>query len=219
MRTQEELTYIVNNVAELLYQRIERQITIKAKKFIKELWQQEYNKLHPEKLINREEFLKQDINKYYNFKTKKQITSIKTILRLKENKYKGKYSRYYATKTQFYSIKRKIKQEEENNGVVAIVSNGVNFINLKIYNYYQTEEIKDEDWEEPETRYLANKRIKQLRESLLYKYNFYCNNCKKQFLSTDLEIDHIVPISLGGKTIANNLQVLCKTCNKKKYTN
>lgn len=32
----------------------------------------------------------------------------------------------------------------------------------------------------------------------------------------DLEIDHILPISKGGKSTIDNLQTLCKTCNKEK---
>ncbi|MDR0540570.1 MAG: HNH endonuclease [Spirochaetaceae bacterium] len=31
-----------------------------------------------------------------------------------------------------------------------------------------------------------------------------------------LEIDHIVPWSLGGKTDLTNAQVLCRNCNRRK---
>lgn len=30
------------------------------------------------------------------------------------------------------------------------------------------------------------------------------------------EIDHIVPVALGGPTVPGNLQLLCKTCNRRK---
>ncbi len=31
-----------------------------------------------------------------------------------------------------------------------------------------------------------------------------------------MEYDHIFPLSKGGKTILNNLQLLCRNCNRKK---
>lgn len=42
-----------------------------------------------------------------------------------------------------------------------------------------------------------------------------CPCCKKQ-LGKDFEVDHIYPISLGGKNIDSNIQLLRKSCNRKK---
>ena len=44
------------------------------------------------------------------------------------------------------------------------------------------------------------------------------NLCQKCFkiLTNDFHADHIFPYSLGGKTILDNCQALCPTCNLKK---
>jgi hypothetical protein len=43
-----------------------------------------------------------------------------------------------------------------------------------------------------------------------------CLSCKANFLLEQMEADHIVPWSSGGKTIQANLQMLCKPCNRTK---
>ena len=40
-----------------------------------------------------------------------------------------------------------------------------------------------------------------------------CQICKSEY---DLTIDHIIPISRGGKTNGANLQLLCRECNSRK---
>lgn len=56
-----------------------------------------------------------------------------------------------------------------------------------------------------------------LKKSLDTNGNYVCAICKKAFSSrSDVQIDHIKPISKGGLTIENNLQVLCIKCNARK---
>ena len=43
-----------------------------------------------------------------------------------------------------------------------------------------------------------------------------CPVCKKVFDIEDMEADHITPWSKGGKTIADNCQMLCSKCNREK---
>ena len=43
-----------------------------------------------------------------------------------------------------------------------------------------------------------------------------CALCKKDFEYEQMEGDHIVPWSRGGKTTDDNCQMLCKECNRKK---
>jgi len=52
---------------------------------------------------------------------------------------------------------------------------------------------------------------------LLSKQNGKCNHCEMYFSDTDLiEVDHIIPTSLGGKDEYKNLQLLHKHCHDKK---
>lgn len=43
-----------------------------------------------------------------------------------------------------------------------------------------------------------------------------CPACKKEFSIGEMEADHINPWHDGGKTIADNCQMLCKECNRRK---
>lgn len=43
-----------------------------------------------------------------------------------------------------------------------------------------------------------------------------CSNCKEHFEITEMEADHITPWHVGGKTTADNCQMLCRECNRRK---
>lgn len=43
-----------------------------------------------------------------------------------------------------------------------------------------------------------------------------CKKCKEHFEIEEMEADHIKPWHEGGKTIAENCQMLCKQCNRTK---
>lgn len=55
----------------------------------------------------------------------------------------------------------------------------------------------------------------RLRWRILEKYNFTCQSCGRQAPKdgVKLHVDHKVPIALGGKTVEDNLHVLCQDCN------
>jgi len=58
---------------------------------------------------------------------------------------------------------------------------------------------------------------KELKEQIKKRDNYTCRICGKYMPDgVGLHIDHIVPISKGGKSIASNLQVLCSVCNGRK---
>lgn len=45
-----------------------------------------------------------------------------------------------------------------------------------------------------------------------------CHYCNNKFATEDLTMDHLVPISRGGKASRNNVVPACKECNsRKKY--
>lgn len=46
-----------------------------------------------------------------------------------------------------------------------------------------------------------------------------CPHCKNHFDLLKMEGDHIIPWSQGGKTTDDNLQMLCKPCNRSKSDN
>ena len=48
------------------------------------------------------------------------------------------------------------------------------------------------------------------------KQNGICPICGKHYEYDEMEGDHITPWSKGGKTLPNNLQMICKDCNRKK---
>ena len=43
-----------------------------------------------------------------------------------------------------------------------------------------------------------------------------CPHCKKHFAIEEMEADHIMPWSQGGRTITENCQMLCRACNRRK---
>lgn len=52
-----------------------------------------------------------------------------------------------------------------------------------------------------------------IRERILKRFNNKCVQCGSE---EKLHIDHIIPISRGGREDEDNMQVLCRTCNLKK---
>lgn len=46
-----------------------------------------------------------------------------------------------------------------------------------------------------------------------------CKECHKRFKTSELTVDHIIPLKQGGSNHAYNLQLLCKRCNSSKRDN
>ena len=57
----------------------------------------------------------------------------------------------------------------------------------------------------------------KIRLSLFLDAGGTCQSCHgKIHPGQKWEIDHIIPIALGGMDISSNLQILCKICHKHK---
>lgn len=62
-----------------------------------------------------------------------------------------------------------------------------------------------------------NKVTPKLREIVKVRDNYTCQICGKHMPdNVGLHIDHIIPINKGGKSVVENLQVLCSVCNGRK---
>jgi len=72
--------------------------------------------------------------------------------------------------------------------------------------YSDIEERRESPWP---SRYIPD----EIRQQVLTRDNNQCVKCKSP---EKLEIDHIIPVSKGGKGVIDNLQTLCISCNRSK---
>lgn len=56
----------------------------------------------------------------------------------------------------------------------------------------------------------------KMRFSIYKRDGYRCRICGRTEKHDYLEIDHIKPIAKGGKSTYDNLQTLCRRCNKNK---
>ncbi len=49
--------------------------------------------------------------------------------------------------------------------------------------------------------------------------NYTCQHCGKHLLDTEVEFDHIIPVSKGGSSEEHNLRLTCFDCNRNKSDN
>ena len=80
-----------------------------------------------------------------------------------------------------------------------------------------------DDWIEIERdeAHIKRERAKarELRKTPYFQELFrkgICHYCKEQFPADELTIDHIVPLSRGGRSTRGNMVVCCLSCNQEK---
>lgn len=60
-------------------------------------------------------------------------------------------------------------------------------------------------------------RLKTFEQAKTPDGGYVCAGCGRKFFNKiPLQVDHIVPMSRGGKTVPENLQILCRSCNGEK---
>lgn len=85
-------------------------------------------------------------------------------------------------------------------------------IAMKINLHYYKNSIKIKQLDLMQPRLIAQKFIgkKNIRRFIFNRDKNCCLKCGNEH---NLELDHIIPISMGGQNKISNLQTLCKTCN------
>ncbi len=65
--------------------------------------------------------------------------------------------------------------------------------------------------------YMKYKKSVRFSRRAVYLRDLYtCQYCNEVFPDRELTLDHVLPISKGGKTNWGNIVTACKTCNQKK---
>jgi len=68
------------------------------------------------------------------------------------------------------------------------------------------------------TRYGRQPIPRKLRHEVFKRDGYRCRECGASKDETSLEIDHILPVAKGGTNDIDNLQTLCRECNRMKHT-
>lgn len=132
--------------------------------------------------------------KMFNEKILKPITTFRITVKL----YCSKINGY------IYDSKSQVFNSEQ----IASLIKRLNNKNREFYN--------DSDIWNALCRVERGKVSNKMRFSIYERDGYKCKMCGRSGFYKDLEIDHIKPISKGGKSTYNNLQTLCKRCNKEK---
>jgi len=73
------------------------------------------------------------------------------------------------------------------------------------------------DYEKKEIKKLRSAIPPALRYKILKRDRFTCKSCGARAPDVELEVDHIIPVSKGGKELdESNLETKCKDCNRGK---
>ena len=92
--------------------------------------------------------------------------------------------------------------------------------------YVERARVRAREYKKSDDGKMAVRKSAHKRNSLLgvvdEDYGLWCsfllefNYCFRCYSFENLQIDHIVPVSLGGESTKGNVQVLCRACNTSK---
>lgn len=63
---------------------------------------------------------------------------------------------------------------------------------------------------------LPRRDVKLTRQNIFLRDKNTCQYCQRKFKRSELNIDHVIPMSRGGKTTWDNIVCSCLTCNNQK---
>ncbi len=94
---------------------------------------------------------------------------------------------------------------------------------VNVLEWYDDWIVHSANWETKVPAVIMLKEMTRRRQKPRFsKYNLYlrdlftCQYCVKQFPQNQLTLDHVIPISKGGKTHWNNIVAACNPCNSRK---
>ena len=172
----------------------------------RELFEQEYSKWYyaGERKINNSLFFKKQLRKVFKSVSDEALSPDYIGIIFEFTRNQTRYRQHNYVRTPY---------------TVAVVEKT---LGLTVNTVEEREEaLRSIDYEMPLSKYLQKKQrqlmTKDLRQKIVLRDNFTCQICGKYMPDeVGLHIDHIVPLSRGGKTVESNLQILCDKCNFKK---
>jgi hypothetical protein len=105
--------------------------------------------------------------------------------------------------------------DEDKNDVadsVSSIASNVGISTADVSNDDDSKTITSKTKSKPHTSPVKRPSAAQTRRNVFARARSACENCGSTFA---LEIDHIHPKALGGRSDAENLRVLCKSCNQR----
>lgn len=136
----------------------------------------------------------------------------KEKIRIKEKLYKSPATQFRLSVTLYCStLNGRIYDKKEQVFSVAEIVTLARRLKNKTGDFYNDREI----WNAL-CRVERGKVSNKMRFSIYERDGYRCCRCGVSGRYANLEIDHIFPISKGGKTVYGNLQTLCHDCNYEK---